>query len=64
MIISGITNLEHFLTYSNMTLGTELRILTTGPHHVGAYGVDLVGPYSHHDGPFGPFGFYANFYHH
>jgi len=35
-----------------------------GPHHGAAYGVDLVGPYSQHDGPFGPFGFYANFYNH
>ncbi|XP_023342848.1 keratin-associated protein 19-2 [Eurytemora carolleeae] len=33
-------------------------------HHGAAYGHDLVGPFSHHDGPFGPFGFYANFYHH
>ena len=28
-----------------------------------AYGHDLVGPFYHHTGPFGPFGFYANFYH-
>ena len=45
------------------------------PHHHGfvphphdhvegrAYGHDLVGPFYHHSGPFGPFGFYANFYH-
>ena len=38
--------------------------LAGAPHHGGAYGVDLVGPYSQHDGPFGPFGFYANFYNH
>ena len=48
------------------------------PHHIGGFighpgvphhgepviGHDLVGPYAHHDGPFGPFGFYANFYNH
>ena len=28
-----------------------------------AYGHDLVGPFYHHSGPFGPFGFYANFFH-
>ena len=28
-----------------------------------AYGHDFVGPFLHHSGPFGPFGFYANFYH-
>ena len=28
-----------------------------------AYGHDLVGPFYHHAGPFGPFGFYANFFH-
>ena len=45
------------------------------PHHHGfvpqphdhvegrAYGHDLVGPFYHHSGPFGPFGFYANFFH-
>merc|ERR1711892_920409 len=27
------------------------------------HGHDLVGPLYHHSGPFGPFGFYANFYH-
>jgi len=33
--------------------------------HVGyAVGHDLVGPFAHHDGPFGPFGFYSNFHHH
>ena len=38
----------------------------TGYHngHGRAYGHDLVGPFYHHDGPYGPFGFYANFYHH
>ena len=40
-----------------------------GPHgvhdhaHGYAYGHDLIGPFDHHTGPFGPFGFYANFYH-
>merc|ERR1719219_837771 len=28
-----------------------------------AFGHDLVGPFYHHSGPFGPFGFYANFFH-
>lgn len=31
--------------------------------HGYAYGHDLIGPFDHHTGPFGPFGFYANFYH-
>ena len=31
--------------------------------HGYAYGHDLIGPFDHHSGPFGPFGFYANFYH-
>ena len=31
--------------------------------HGYAYGHDAVGPFDHHTGPFGPFGFYANFYH-
>ncbi len=35
-------------------------------HDVGhgfAAGHDAVGPFYHHTGAFGPFGFYANFYH-
>ena len=30
--------------------------------HGRAYGHDLVGHFDHHTGPFGPFGFYANFF--
>lgn len=33
-------------------------------HGVGyAHGVDAIGPFEHFTGPFGPFGFYANYYH-
>jgi len=28
-----------------------------------AHGHDAIGPFYHHTGAFGPFGFYANFYH-
>ena len=28
-----------------------------------AHGHDAIGPFDHHTGAFGPFGFYANFYH-
>ena len=31
--------------------------------HGYAYGHDAIGPFYHHTGAFGPFGFYANFYH-
>ena len=31
--------------------------------HGFAYGHDLIGPFDQYTGPFGPFGFYANFYH-
>ena len=37
-----------------------------GIHDTGhgfAYGHDLIGPFDQYSGPFGPFGFYANFYH-
>ena len=33
-------------------------------HGVGyAVGHDAIGHFDHHTGPFGPFGFYANYYH-
>ena len=33
-------------------------------HGVGyAHGYDAIGHFDHHTGPFGPFGFYANYYH-
>merc|ERR1712018_65151 len=33
-------------------------------HGVGyAHGHDAIGHFDHHTGPFGPFGFYANYYH-
>ena len=33
-------------------------------HGVGyAVGHDAIGHFNHHTGPFGPFGFYANYYH-
>lgn len=33
-------------------------------HGIGyAIGHDAIGPFSQHTGTFGPFGFYANFYH-
>lgn len=31
--------------------------------HGFAYGQDAIGHFDHFSGPFGPFGFYANFYH-
>ena len=33
-------------------------------HGIGyAVGHDAIGHFDHHTGPFGPFGFYANYYH-
>ena len=38
--------------------------LVEQPHDITvAHGYDKVGPFHHYTGPFGPFGFYANFYH-